>query len=712
MYSLEVVSCEEDVKEEKCEENTQGTTEEEEVMPRISLNAMTEVTSYQTIRVKGHVKKQVLHLLVDCGSTHKFLDLHAARRLGWTIQGQVFETDVMILPLEGCEMVLGIQWLATLGTIQFDFKNLVMDFVLKGKRCVLRGTPQSTLQWIKGKQLGSSLNQMRVEIFSMAMCVCLVTLMQMTGVNAQCEPNIQTLLKEFNSVFATPKELPPNRSHDHTIPLSPNTPPINIRPYKHPPNQKDAIEIMVKELLEAGIIRNNQSSFSSPIVKALMNTVFKPYLRKFVLVFFDDILVYNKSEEKHWDHLRIVLQVMQQHTLFAKGSKCTFAAKQVDYLGHIINVEGVSTDPTKIQAIENWPIPHTGTENIVADALSRINSGSELNAMVLSTVTSELLQKIQSSYDQDISLQKIIEQLTQGVFANNKYQWEGGVLKRKGKLVVSPYKVVYGQTPPLHNPYVAGESAVESVDRSLHARENAIEMLKFHIKRSHDKIKKYVDLKRSKREFEPLLILLPSKQFTGKSYFSFLQNNSPENHKTLQGTKSLTVVDWYAEFGDPDRDPERSGTGGQVHPVFHVSQLKLRRGNSFKRGPLPHCGDDGLLSVEPKKILDRRIGKLNNTATVHVLVKWVNHNEEDATWELAEDLLRRFPDFSFEEEWIFTKWKSEVKIRKGICTPTDSVTRTFILPDSLFKFDETRGGCTWRVWGAGALHDSPNKIDL
>ncbi|GKE30054.1 hypothetical protein Tco_1445438 [Tanacetum coccineum] len=70
-------------------------------------------------------------------------------RLWWTIQGQVFETDVMILPLEGCEMVLGIQWLATLGTIQFDFKNLVMDFVLKGKRCVLRGTPQSTLQWIK-----------------------------------------------------------------------------------------------------------------------------------------------------------------------------------------------------------------------------------------------------------------------------------------------------------------------------------------------------------------------------------------------------------------------------------------------------------------------------------------------------------------------------------------------------------------------------------
>ncbi|GKE88188.1 reverse transcriptase, partial [Tanacetum coccineum] len=340
--------------------------------------------------------------------------------------GQVFETDVMILPLGGCEMVLGILWLATLGTIQFDFKNLVMNFVYKGKRCVLRGTSQSTLQWMQGKLLSSSLSQMGGE------------------------PNIQTLLKELNLVFDTPKELPPNRTHDHTIPLLPNTSPINIRPYKHPPNKKDAIELMVKELLEAEIIRNSQSSFSSPIVmvkkkdgtwrmcvdyrmlnkytlkdkfpipiieelldelhgvrvfskldlrsgyhqirmnkddiyktafrtheghyvflvmpfgltnapstfQALMNTVFKPYLRKFVLLFFDDILVYNKSEEEHWDHLRTILQTMQQHTLFAKENKCTFA-RQVEYLGHIITEKGVSTDPTKIQAMESWPIPQT-----------------------------------------------------------------------------------------------------------------------------------------------------------------------------------------------------------------------------------------------------------------------------------------------------------------------------------------------------------------
>nr|GEW50462.1 retrotransposable element Tf2 [Tanacetum cinerariifolium] len=69
----------------------------------------------------------------------------------------------------------------------------------------------------------------------------------------------------------------------------------------------------------------------------------------------------------------------------------------------------------------------------------------------------------------------------------------------------------------------------------------------------------------------------------------------------------------------------------QVHPVFHVSQLKLCKGNSFKKGLLSHCGEEGLLSVEPEKILDRIISKVNNRAAVYVLVKWINHSEEDAT---------------------------------------------------------------------------------
>ncbi|GJV83496.1 reverse transcriptase [Tanacetum coccineum] len=83
--------------------------------------------------------------------------------------------------------------------------------------------------------------------------------------------DIQEVLNDFKFVFEVPKELPPQRSHDHSIHLLPNTPPINIIPYRHPPNQKDAVELMVKELIDFGVTRKSKSSFSSPIVMVKKN---------------------------------------------------------------------------------------------------------------------------------------------------------------------------------------------------------------------------------------------------------------------------------------------------------------------------------------------------------------------------------------------------------------------------------------------------------
>ncbi|GKE51763.1 retrotransposable element Tf2, partial [Tanacetum coccineum] len=293
--------------------------------------------------------------------------------------------------------------------------------------------------------------------------------------------------------------------------------------------------------------------------------------------------------------------------------------------------------------------------------------------------------KIKSSYDQDISLQKVIQQLSEGTSANNKYQWEGSVLKRKGKLVVGSdeqLRVTIAQTTmlmqsegiqelskyahfmALSHPYTASSVVQAFLDSvyKLHGlpnsivsdrdsvflshfwqslfkilkefagkreRERAIEMLKFYMKRAQDRMKKYAYLKRSEREFEyygPFMIV-----------------------------EKVGTVAYKLELP----------SNGQVHPVFHVSQLKMCRGNSLKMGLLPHCGEDGLLSVQPERILDKRIGKLNNKAAVYVLVKWASHSEEDVTWELAEDLIKWYPDFSLdpsgqgpEGEWIVT-WRKK-----------------------------------------------------
>lgn len=83
--------------------------------------------------------------------------------------------------------------------------------------------------------------------------------------------------------------------------------------------------------------------------QALMNSVFQDQLRRSVLVFFDDILIYSKTLAEHVTHLKVVLEKMVEHKLYAKRSKCEFGQPSLEYLGHIISKDGVSTDPNKVQ---------------------------------------------------------------------------------------------------------------------------------------------------------------------------------------------------------------------------------------------------------------------------------------------------------------------------------------------------------------------------
>jgi len=94
----------------------------------------------------------------------------------------------------------------------------------------------------------------------------------------------------------------------------------------------------------------------------LMNGIFKNYLDKFIIVFLDDILIYSKSEEEHEKHLTIALQVLRENQLYEKLSQCSFYQQQIHYLGHIISEEGITVDPSKIEAIQELPTPRNVTE--------------------------------------------------------------------------------------------------------------------------------------------------------------------------------------------------------------------------------------------------------------------------------------------------------------------------------------------------------------
>ncbi|GKC48035.1 retrotransposable element Tf2 [Tanacetum coccineum] len=136
---------------------------------------------------------------------NKLISTSVCKKFTWQLHGEIFETNAMLIPLGGCKMVLGVQWLAALGNIQWNFSELRMAFEYKGKTVTLRGTQKSTLQWMQGKKL----LQLVAELSSMMLCVYPVS----------------SLIHSEEDILRVGAEL------------------VHVKgPYMHPPKQKEAIE--------------------------------------------------------------------------------------------------------------------------------------------------------------------------------------------------------------------------------------------------------------------------------------------------------------------------------------------------------------------------------------------------------------------------------------------------------------------------------------
>jgi len=90
-----------------------------------------------------------------------------------------------------------------------------------------------------------------------------------------------------------------------------------------------------------------------------MNRIFRPYLDQFVVVFIEDIVIYSESREEHAEHLRVVLEILREHQLYGKPSKCEFWLEEVQFLGHVISAQGIRVDPAEIETVVKWERPQT-----------------------------------------------------------------------------------------------------------------------------------------------------------------------------------------------------------------------------------------------------------------------------------------------------------------------------------------------------------------
>nr|GEX53632.1 Ty3/gypsy retrotransposon protein [Tanacetum cinerariifolium] len=495
---------------------------------------------------------------------------------------------------------------------------------------------------------------------------------------------LKQLLSTYEDVFAMPTALPSPRAHDHTITLLPNTPPVTVRPYRLPPNKKDNLKQMVKELLDAGVIRVSQSPFSSPTVMVKkkdgtwrMCVDYRQFNKfiikdKFPIPMVEELIdelcgaqvfskldlrsSYHQIKIKDGDIYKTTFRTHQGHYEFLvmpfgltnapstfqslmNQSKCIFLAPKVEYLGHVLSAQGLANDPLKIQAMALWPIPKTLKQlrgflrltgyyrmfiknySIISQPLTKLLKKNEFHWSTKAEVAfNQLKQAMMSSpvlalpnfkkefvVETDASgsglpssqgktvIFVVVDRLSKYAhfMALLKFSWTLSSSFMDCLILLSVTEIrclecylrcitgdkpkeFYGQPPPTYVPYKSEDSPVESVDRSLQAREQTIQQLKFHLQRSQDRMRNLANKHRTYRQFE-----------VGMWVYVKLQ---PHRHVTLR--KSA-----YME----------------------ASRV------------LQAVDSEGLLLKTPTAILYRRLGKVRNSPVMYVLVQWIGESVEDAT---------------------------------------------------------------------------------
>nr|GEZ99469.1 reverse transcriptase domain-containing protein [Tanacetum cinerariifolium] len=214
-------------------------------------------------------------------------------------------------------------------------------------------------------------------------------------------PIVQDFLKVFPEDLSG---IPPTRQVEFQIYLIPGAAHLARAPYRLAPFEMKELLDQLKELSDKGFIRPRSSVYSKIDLRSgyhqlrvreedipkiafrtrykhcdfqvtlfgltnahavfmdLMNRVCKPYLDKFMIVFIDDILIFSKNKQEHEEHLKLILELLKKEQLYAKFSKCEFWIPRVQFLGHVIDRQGIHVDPTKIESIKDWAYPKTATK--------------------------------------------------------------------------------------------------------------------------------------------------------------------------------------------------------------------------------------------------------------------------------------------------------------------------------------------------------------
>ncbi|XP_045799541.1 uncharacterized protein LOC123893785 [Trifolium pratense] len=199
--------------------------------------------------------------VIEVGNGEKVRNNGVCEGLQFNIQGVEFKQHFFIMELSGSEMVLGMDWLASLGNIEANFSNLCLKCELDGKKYTIQGDPTMCNSQATWKTMIKALPDE-----GMGFYIHTISGDATEVVEGGDRSEWGKVINEFATVFNMPSGLPPIREHDHAILLKPDANIPNLRPYRYPYYQKNEIEKIVKEMMHAGIIRHSTSPFSSPVL--------------------------------------------------------------------------------------------------------------------------------------------------------------------------------------------------------------------------------------------------------------------------------------------------------------------------------------------------------------------------------------------------------------------------------------------------------------
>ena len=206
---------------------------------------------------------------------------------------------------------------------------------------------------------------------------------------------------------------------------------------------------------------------------------------------------------------------------------------------------------------------------------------------------------------------------------------------------MTPFQALYGIQPPLHIPYIAGDSPIAAVDQFLKEKEDMIKVLQFQLRRAQSRMKLQQDRHRSERSFqigEWVFLKLQAYRQTSISHRQ-IPKLAPKFYGPFKVVDKVGTVAYKLELPGE----------AQIHNVFHVSLLKRAVNYTGPYMPLPSFPNQAT-TFEPVAVLERKIVKRGNVAEVQLLIHWKNLSPAEATWEFASEIRRRFPQFSLEDK--------------------------------------------------------------